>query len=332
MCIYIYRERERERDMYTFSGAVPLGLMLARIFALKQKHKRKQQQTITDKLTDGRTDRQTETDRQRERERERETDRQTYVRNTYVLRTYVRAYVRTCIHKSHKTHLNKTRFFALKLEFPDHYNQSQLLALREPLSPEQCSRAVTMLAQHHEMLRARYAGVGSDQVCQEVLPPGPGRAVAVSEATVPLSDLDDAIATVQGSLSLAEGRLLAAALLHVEGAGDRLLLVVHHIVVDLVSWGPLLEDLEACLRHAKQGGAESLRLPPRGVSFQHWARRLGQGPARPAAALAGGEVRRLLEPMLLAGGSAQVGGKRLHTRNHNSEIISGVRHVVHSDV
>ncbi|MEV7740180.1 condensation domain-containing protein, partial [Streptomyces sp. NPDC088921] len=59
------------------------------------------------------------------------------------------------------------------------------------------------------------------------------------------------------------------------GPGSRpvfLLLVVHHLVVDAVSWRILLEDLETAYRQAVQGGP--VTLGERGTSFREWSRRL----------------------------------------------------------
>ena len=56
------------------------------------------------------------------------------------------------------------------------------------------------------------------------------------------------------------------------GRPARLLLVVHHLVVDGVSWRILLEDLETAYRQLARG--EAVALPPKTTSFQRWAERL----------------------------------------------------------
>ena len=55
--------------------------------------------------------------------------------------------------------------------------------------------------------------------------------------------------------------------------GDRLLLVVHHLVVDGVSWRILLEDLETAYRGAAVARAKT-------TSFRDWALRLAEPPDR----------------------------------------------------
>jgi hypothetical protein len=49
----------------------------------------------------------------------------------------------------------------------------------------------------------------------------------------------------------------------------RLLIVIHHLAVDGVSWRVLLEDLEAAYRQLEAG--KGVQLPPRTTSFKTWA-------------------------------------------------------------
>src|SRR5207302_1695578 len=52
-------------------------------------------------------------------------------------------------------------------------------------------------------------------------------------------------------------------------ARPRLLLAVHHLVVDGVSWRILLEDLDTAYRQAAAG--EGVHLGPKTTSFRDWA-------------------------------------------------------------
>ncbi len=101
-----------------------------------------------------------------------------------------------------------------------------------------------------------------------------GPSAAVSLEVVDLdktSDITAHAATLQASLDLAHGPLLRAALYRFgPGEPGRLLIVIHHLVVDGVSWRVLVEDLAAAYEQA--GGA--VRLPPKTSSFQAWADQL----------------------------------------------------------
>ncbi len=86
--------------------------------------------------------------------------------------------------------------------------------------------------------------------------------------------LESAAAQVQASLDLQDGPLLRFALFGLGPSGARLLLAIHHLVVDGVSWRILLEDLEAAWEQAAAG--QPVQLPPKTISWKRWAERIAQ--------------------------------------------------------
>ena len=60
----------------------------------------------------------------------------------------------------------------------------------------------------------------------------------------------------------------------------RLLLTIHHLAVDGVSWRILVPDLAAAWAAIARG--EEPSLPPRGTSFRRWAQRLAAHAQEPA--------------------------------------------------
>ena len=70
------------------------------------------------------------------------------------------------------------------------------------------------------------------------------------------------------------GPLVRVVLFDLGPGGQRLLFVVHHLVVDGVSWRILLEDWEHVYRKLQSG--ERVELPLKTTSFQRWAKRLDQ--------------------------------------------------------
>ncbi|HEV2636493.1 MAG TPA: amino acid adenylation domain-containing protein [Actinocrinis sp.] len=80
---------------------------------------------------------------------------------------------------------------------------------------------------------------------------------------------------IRRTLSPADGRMLGAAWLDAgPRRSGRLILAVHHLAVDAVSWRILLPDLEAAASAALHGGTAT--LPPGGTSLRTWATRLGE--------------------------------------------------------
>jgi non-ribosomal peptide synthase protein (TIGR01720 family) len=76
---------------------------------------------------------------------------------------------------------------------------------------------------------------------------------------------------LHGSLDIKSGELAAAACIRA-GDGDRILLVVHHLAVDGISWRIILADLIECYGKVRAGIAPTLVPPP--VSFIQWANTL----------------------------------------------------------
>src|SRR5262249_6345325 len=80
-------------------------------------------------------------------------------------------------------------------------------------------------------------------------------------------------ATQQASLSLSAGIMMRAVEYDL-GGESRLLLVVHHLAGDGVSWRILLEDLERGYEQLQRG--EGINLGSKTTSYRQWAERLEQ--------------------------------------------------------
>ena len=78
--------------------------------------------------------------------------------------------------------------------------------------------------------------------------------------------------TLQSSLNLSEGLLLRAAYFTLGSNDSRLLLIIHHLAVDGVSWRILLEDLQLLCDQLQQG--EQPLLPAKTTSFKQWGEAL----------------------------------------------------------
>jgi amino acid adenylation domain-containing protein/non-ribosomal peptide synthase protein (TIGR01720 family) len=165
-------------------------------------------------------------------------------------------------------------FFAQNLAAPHHFNQAVLLQC-PPLQPELLQEALQHLVGHHDALRLRFRhGPAGWQQAH-------AKADEVALVQLDLSGFDpaqrpkalsEAAERLQASLDLAKGPLLRAALIDLGADGQRLLLIIHHLVVDGVSWRILLEDLAAA--YGRCAAAEAVELPPKTTSFKRWAQLL----------------------------------------------------------
>ncbi|MFF4407452.1 condensation domain-containing protein [Streptomyces sp. NPDC001404] len=161
-------------------------------------------------------------------------------------------------------------FFGLGLPDAGHWNQSVALRIPQSLSSEALLAAVQAVADHHGALRHRFRKQGTDW--EQVSDP-----TAYTVAVEEVSAADDeavpaAIERARRGLDIAAGPLLRATLIR-DAAGRRLLvLTAHHLVVDVLSWGVLLDDLRTACAHRAAG--DTVRLPPVPVSYDQWARSL----------------------------------------------------------
>ncbi|WP_275290959.1 non-ribosomal peptide synthetase [Amycolatopsis sp. La24] len=157
---------------------------------------------------------------------------------------------------------------------PDHYNQAVLLRARRPAPPSAVEAALRELLRHHDALRLRVERAGSGWRQEQAGLSGiPERILTVEDLrAVPEAERPARIAAsaerAQTSLDLAAGRLVAAVYFDLGPDDCRLLVVVHHVAVDGVSWRILLEDFEAVMAR----GASA--LPPKTTSFREWAHHL----------------------------------------------------------
>lgn len=79
-------------------------------------------------------------------------------------------------------------------------------------------------------------------------------------------------ASLQSSLNLSTGSLLRVVLFQLGRQPSRLLTIIHHLVVDGVSWRILLEDLQTAYLQLSQG--QEIQLPAKTTSFKQWAESL----------------------------------------------------------
>jgi amino acid adenylation domain-containing protein/non-ribosomal peptide synthase protein (TIGR01720 family) len=168
-------------------------------------------------------------------------------------------------------------FFERALPSPWHFNQAVLLEVASDIEPTLVERALGALTLHHDALRSRYRRT-ADGWFQETVEPEadtPLRRIDLSgmDGARRAEALEAEAMRAQGSLDLERGPIWRAVLLTL-GASEpaRLLLVIHHLVVDGVSWRILLEDFADAYRRLVEG--DPVSLPAKTTSFRAWSERL----------------------------------------------------------
>lgn len=167
-------------------------------------------------------------------------------------------------------------FFDLHLSNPHHYNQAVLLEVRQVLNPVLLEEVVQELLIHHDALRLRFTKKesGWEQVNIEPSKLVPFTSLDLSRlpAVEQQSAIETTAAELQTSLNLLEGPLMRVAFFKLGiSEPSRLLIVIHHLAVDGVSWRILLDDLEKAYKQLSQG---KIQLSLKTTSFKQWAERL----------------------------------------------------------
>ena len=175
----------------------------------------------------------------------------------------------------------------------ERFNQALLLQVPAGLHEAHLIGALQAVLDHHDALRLRLIvpaqGAGFSL---EVLPAGRVDAKrCLRRIDVCGLDEDARRACIGQQAQAAEARLAPAAGVMVQAVwfdagaeqAGRLLLTIHHLAIDGVSWRILVPDLAAAWAAVARG--EAVALAARGTSFRRWAHRLA-GEAQDAGRLA----------------------------------------------
>jgi amino acid adenylation domain-containing protein/non-ribosomal peptide synthase protein (TIGR01720 family) len=170
-------------------------------------------------------------------------------------------------------------FFELSDIHPHHYNQSVMFYSEERLFMDKLRPIFVKIQEHHDALRMSFETDENGQVIQTNH--SPDYPLSIEEYDLCnrqdreeiLEALERKANQIQASIDLEKGPLMKIGLFHLED-GDRLLIVIHHLVVDTVSWRILFEDIVTLYRQHREG--EELALPPKTGSFKQWAETLAQ--------------------------------------------------------
>ncbi|WP_224360461.1 non-ribosomal peptide synthetase/type I polyketide synthase [Hyalangium versicolor] len=166
-------------------------------------------------------------------------------------------------------------FFSQRFVEAHHWNQAVMLHRPQRFEVEKVRQVLEALLVHHDALRTVFSpgveGTASQRIVSKPAGTLSCKVIDLRGRKDAPEQLEAATAALQDLLSWEEGRLLAAGLFQLDD-GDRLLLVVHHLVVDGVSWRVLLEDFASAYTALLDGQAP--RFPAKTTAFTRWAERL----------------------------------------------------------
>ncbi|WDD36769.1 amino acid adenylation domain-containing protein (plasmid) [Nostoc sp. UHCC 0926] len=164
-------------------------------------------------------------------------------------------------------------FFQQSLPHPEHWNQAILLDLKQKFATGQVRTALVQIAESHQAfsLRFRKTTKGwTQQLVDDANILGFDVVNLTNQSSEELSErLQTTASEFQAKLDLESGPLFRAVYFQTdENTTDKLLLIIHHLIVDGVSWRIILQDLAISLT-APLAKQENLS-----ASFPQWAMQL----------------------------------------------------------
>lgn len=187
-----------------------------------------------------------------------------------------------------ETGLTPIQHWFFEQDHPDasHWNMAAFLNINKELREEVFAAALAKVTEHHDALRSKFYrrdGGWVQHIQEESCAPW----VEVAD----LRGHDDSARSdlmllsgmrAQEQIDITSGRLVSAVLFKTRGQWpDKLLLLVHHLVVDSVSMRIIIQDLEtAC--HLLDSGKE-VALPEKTMSIRAWQKSLVRYSGSPSA-------------------------------------------------
>ncbi|MCF5573322.1 non-ribosomal peptide synthetase [Pseudomonas syringae] len=166
----------------------------------------------------------------------------------------------------------QARFFELDIPQHQHWNQALMLKPLQTLDANHLQAALAALIEQHDALRLGFTQ--QDGQWRAAFGALSTRDLLWVHELDSIERLPELATEAQRSLDLKNGPLLRAVLVNLPQGEQRVLLVIHHLAVDGVSWRVLLEDLQQA--YVALAAGQPLALAAKTTSLKHWAEQLQQ--------------------------------------------------------
>ncbi len=168
-------------------------------------------------------------------------------------------------------------FFEQNLINPNHFNQAIMLEVPSTININYLAKTFEKVIEHHDVLRSKFINT-NDVWSQEVLSVNFNFLIAEenlsefseNEQKNKLKCIAD---KAHNDLSLQNGKLIKVVLFNLGNEQPaRLLIIIHHLVIDGISWRILMEDL--FLVYTQLSNEQKISLPLKTTSFKDWANKI----------------------------------------------------------
>ncbi|OKP77080.1 hypothetical protein A3844_30085 [Paenibacillus helianthi] len=160
-------------------------------------------------------------------------------------------------------------FFEGQKQARHHFNHSVMLYRKEGYREDIVQQVMQRMMEHHDALRMVYEQTETtvhqyNKGIQELLVEVPVLEVRGQG----LEEVERQATRIQESIDLEKGPMMRLGLFRADD-GDHLLIVIHHLVVDGISWRILLEDFASGYAQALKG--EEIKFQAKTASYQEWS-------------------------------------------------------------
>ncbi|NET02964.1 MAG: amino acid adenylation domain-containing protein, partial [Sphaerospermopsis sp. SIO1G1] len=161
---------------------------------------------------------------------------------------------------------------------PHHFNQAFLLTVPAEIEQEKLEQVWTEIINHHDSLRLNFTQTENQWEATHNEPIKRFKIEEFDISEIAETEQKQIIETtanrLQASLELKSNLVKVGLFKLGEKKPGRLLIVIHHLVVDGISWRILLEDLETGYKQITEN--QAIKLPRKTTSFKQWSEKLGE--------------------------------------------------------
>lgn len=159
-------------------------------------------------------------------------------------------------------------FFMLPNQGSGYFNQSVFLRVTRMITRDDLQHAIETIIKRHSMLRARFSRTGLGGTWRQRVTDNVSESFRLRQLhAASRSETTSHIAASHASLNAVRGPLLAVDLFETDQREQLLFLTASHLVIDLVSWRVVMEELEDILSNPR-----APMLAPTTMPFQAWCR------------------------------------------------------------
>lgn len=164
-------------------------------------------------------------------------------------------------------------FFERHYKVENHYNQSIMLYSKLGFNEKFVEKAFEKIVSHHDALRMTFKKDGHEVIQMNERDDSQSFEFLIYYVAVEdyESYIEEKVSEIQSGIDLEVGPLVKLGLFKTN-EGDHLLVVIHHLVMDGVSWRILLQDFELAYKQLTQ--KQEIALASKTDSYKEWANQM----------------------------------------------------------